>query len=155
MAKTTTYKTVAGLYKALSRLPKEASVQLRLASLEIATKVASEAASRAKSQGGLAKLVAPTIRARRDRTPEVRMGSARRLPTEGNGWKRSRKGPGQTVGDIIWGAEFGAAAYRQFKPWRGNDSEAGYFLYPAVRAKSDMIEREYSAALLDALNSIR
>lgn len=31
------------------------------------------------------------------------------------------------------GAEFGAIRWHQFKPWRGNQDQAGYFLWPTVR----------------------
>lgn len=31
------------------------------------------------------------------------------------------------------GAEFGALQYKQFKPWKGNKDDAGYFLWPSVR----------------------
>lgn len=31
------------------------------------------------------------------------------------------------------GAEFGAIVYKQFASWHGNDDEAGYFFWPAVR----------------------
>lgn len=40
------------------------------------------------------------------------------------------------------GAEFGAYRYRQFKTWRGNGEEAGYFLWPAVRQFRDKKFRE-------------
>jgi hypothetical protein len=40
------------------------------------------------------------------------------------------------------GAEFGAIRYPWFRPWRGNDSGAGYFLFPAVReVEQDLIDR--------------
>lgn len=155
MAKTTTYKTIEGLNKALRSLPKEAADRLRGASKVIAVKVAGDAASKARSQGGVAALVAPSIRGTRDRVPKVLMGSAKRLPTAGNGWARARSGPGQTVGNIIWGAEFGGGARpatTQFLPFRGN---TGYFLWPTVREDDRMIQQEYSDALLDALKAIR
>lgn len=58
-----------------------------------------------------------------------------------------------------FGFEFGAArdqprrAYRggtaytyrglnQFRPWRGNDEGAGYFLWPAIREEAPQVERE-------------
>lgn len=39
--------------------------------------------------------------------------------------------------DFAMGAEFGGGSRprtRQFKPWRGNDDSAGYFVYPGIRA---------------------
>lgn len=35
------------------------------------------------------------------------------------------------------GAEFGAKRWPQFKEWRGNDLNAGYVLFPAIRSKQD------------------
>lgn len=151
MAKTMTFYNVAGLNKTLRKLPKTASAELRDASQAIADKVAGDARGAATAQGGVARLVAPTIRAGRDRVPLVRMGSSARLPADG----RSRKGDRQTIGDVIWGAEFGGGARKttqQFKPWRGNDTGAGYFLWPTVRGDRDFIEQAYGDAILDAID---
>lgn len=35
------------------------------------------------------------------------------------------------------GAEFGAYRYKQFKTWRGNQDDAGYFLWPSIRQFRD------------------
>lgn len=58
------------------------------------------------------------------------------------------------------GAEFGAgqnvprntqrgtvAGWNQFEPWRGNQSDAGYFLYPAIRDETDKIVDMYGDAI--------
>lgn len=148
MAKTMTFYSVAGLNQALRSLPKSASVKLRDASQVIAGKVAADATSAARSQGGAAGLVAGSIRASRDRVPVVKMGSSARLPGD-------RKGARQTVGDIIWGAEFGGGARpttRQFRPWRGSGTGAGYFLFPTVRGDRDFIEQQYGDAILAAID---
>jgi len=155
MAKFTAHTTVEGMNAALRALPREANAKLRDASVAITSVIAAEASSRARSQGGVAALVAPTIRAARDRYPLIRMGSSKVLPTEGDGWKRkSRKGGRQTVGDVMWGAEFGGGARpvtRQFRPHLG---QTGYFLWPTVRDRSDETAAAYSRALLDALEAI-
>ena len=160
-AKTTTYTSVAGLNRALRKLPKEASAELRTAAKAIAADVAKEAQERAKGQGGLAALVAPSIRAARDRVPVIKMGSAAKLPSSGNDWERGRSGKGQTIGDVIWGAEFGGGKWErtagggstlQFLPHKG---QQGYFLWPAVRANSDDMQERYSQALLDALKDTK
>jgi hypothetical protein len=101
--------------------------------------------------GGVARLVAPSVKVGRDRVPAVKMGGSTRLPPR-NG--KPRKGGRQTVGDVWAGAEFGGGARartRQFRPHRGT---VGYFLWPAVRQDSDRIQRTYSAALDDALQAI-
>lgn len=53
------------------------------------------------------------------------------------------------------GAEFGSYRYHQFQIWRGNDDDAGYFLWPAIRKFRDqeMLNlwlQETWAALSDA-----
>ena len=149
--------TVPGLQRALRALPKEVQTELKAAAERIAQKVATDAGARARGQGGLSALVAGSLRASKGRTPAIRMGGATRLPASGAGWQRSRRGPGQGVGDAMWGAEFGGgrrSTTKQFLPWRGSGSSAGYFLYPTVRADSDFIADEYSEALLAALEAI-
>jgi hypothetical protein len=65
--------------------------------------------------------------------------------------------------EVPWfgGAEFGAAqgqrrvgpsgrtfvGFNQFEPWRGNGSDAGYFLYPAIRDDTPQIIETYGDAL--------
>jgi len=65
------------------------------------------------------------------------------------------------------GAEFGAdrnqrrlgrphgtvapvTGWNQFKPWKGSDTGAGYFMWPAIRANADEIVNRYTA-LFDEL----
>lgn len=153
MAAKVTYYSVAGLNKSIRRLPKEAKVHLRDGAERIAKKVAADAQGRAKSQGGVAALVAPTIRSGRDTVPVVKMGDSTRLPTSGSDWQRSRTGRRQTIGDVIWGAEFGGGrrpTTTQFLPWRGSDTGAGYFLFPSVRADREYIRDTYTDSLADA-----
>lgn len=154
MAKTTVYNNVAGLNRTLRSIPKEANVRLRDASQEIAGEIAADAGLKAKAIGGVAALVADSIKARRDRIPKVVMGGAAKLPTEGAGWSRARTGRRQTVGDVIWGAEFGSDRFTQFSPWTGNDTGSGRFLWPTVRALSDRMMDRWSEALRDALRDV-
>lgn len=144
MARTYTFDEISGLRKALRAVPREAQGELRKASLVIADRVAGKASGRARGVGGVAKYVAPTIKARRDRVPKIVMGSTKRLP--------GRRGKGQTVGDVMWGAEFGARVHRQFQPWRGSGQGAGYFLWPTVRDESDETIERYGEALLSAVD---
>lgn len=62
------------------------------------------------------------------------------------------------------GAEFGArgrygwyskpqysgSGGRQFRPWSGNKSDAGYFLYPAIRANAPRLRKRY----IDEINKL-
>ena len=45
------------------------------------------------------------------------------------------------------GAEFGSHQYKQFPAWRGNDTGAGYFLWPSIRDHKDEITKLYGDAL--------
>jgi len=49
-----------------------------------------------------------------------------------------------TPGTVVYGgqgysmgAEFGSYRYKQFKIWRGNQEDAGYFLWPSIRRFRD------------------
>ncbi len=151
---TQVFTTIDGLNAALRKLPKDTVSRLRDASVTIAAKVASDAQGRAQQEGKLAALVGPSIRATRDKVPVVRMGGATRLPDSGAGWSHSRKGSHQTVGDVLFGSEFGGGrrpTTQQFLPWLGH---TGYFLWPSVRADDAYITTEYSAALNKALQDI-
>lgn len=151
---TQVYRNAKGLNKALRRLPKEASARIKDASADIADVIAADARGNAQALGGIAALVGPTIRVGRDRVPVVRMGGSQKLPGSGDGWEHGREGSRQTIGDVMWGAEFGALAHTQFQPWRGSDTGAGYFLWPAVRSRTEWIQDRYSEALDDALQAI-
>ena len=147
--------TVKGLNKALKSLPALAKAELRQASLDIAELVADDARQRARLEGGLGMLVAPSIVATRDSVPRVKEGSAKKLPAHSDG--RARTGARQTVGDVMWGAEFGGGrrpTTRQFRPWRGSGSDAGYILYPAVRRNAERTGELYSEALDAALQEL-
>lgn len=111
MGKTHTFLRADGFNKVLRAIPKEADREVRAASGVIAQDLASKAQTRARSYGDVASLVAPTIKAGRDRVPLVRMGGTKRLPPRDG---RTRTGPNQTVGNLIWGAEWGSRRFRQF-----------------------------------------
>ncbi len=145
MAKATVYSNVTGLRKALRQLPKHLTAELRDASQDIAREVADEARGKAEGLGGAARIVAPTIRAGRDRVPVIKMGSAKRI----------RSGTdSQKIGNLIFGAEFGGGARpmtMQFSPHKGTD---GYFLWETIRDNKQDIHDRHSAALAAALKRI-
>lgn len=54
----------------------------------------------------------------------------------------------------IFGAEFGALAYRQFPIWRGNQwtsDSVGYAVFPTIRESEDEIADEYGDRVMDAM----
>jgi hypothetical protein len=120
------------LSKALKEIGPDAQKELREASKRVAGFVADDARAAAQSLGGVAAHVAPSIK-----------------PVGGV------SGAGVAMGGASYpmagGAEFGSIKYHQFKPWRGNSSDAGYFLYPAIRQDADRIETEFTDAVDDII----
>lgn len=116
------------LNRALRGLGPDAQKELKEASRSVATFVASDARSAANALGGVAAHVAPSIK-----------------PVGGV------SGAGVAFGGARYpmagGAEFGSYRYKQFKPWRGNSSDAGYFVYPAIRRDADRIVTEFTDAV--------
>lgn len=118
---------IVELHRALKAIDPALEKELKKSNKSIAQFVAADAKSAATALGGVAAHVAPSIKA-----------------NAGSGWAGiSLGGPGF---EMAGGAEFGAYQYRQFQPWRGNSSDAGYFMYPAIRQDADRIETEYKAA---------
>lgn len=129
----------------MRQLPKDAQAELRA---EVQRVTEGHAAAIRRSMGRWpdrrVALSAASVRAGKDRLPVVRVGSAKRLPIEGN-----PRGL-----DVFYGAEFGAeqAGYNgwRFPPrtpklGRGN---AGYTVYPALRERQPQIARDWEAAVL-------
>lgn len=116
------------LNRALRAIGPEAQKELGQASREVADLVARDARSAAYSLGGVAAHVAPSIK-----------------PTGGV------SGAGVAFGGAAYpmagGAEFGSIRYKQFKPWRGSDSSAGYFVYPAIRRDAEQIVETFGDAI--------
>lgn len=135
--------TVPGLQAELKRLPKHLSGELRDASMDISVDVARGAEGRRDSR--VARLV--PVRPRRDRVPKVVMGGSAKLPPRASG---ARRGNHQTVGDVMWGANFGSRRYTQFPEVERPD----HFLYRTVDVMSDDIMDRYGEALGNTLAKI-
>jgi hypothetical protein len=127
--------TVEGAQRALRQLPKHLQKEMRKASQDIAQDIATAASGMARSQGGVASHVAPSIKAKRDRYPVIVLGGGR-------------------LGGPAYGAEFGGGARprtRQFEPHRGT---RGYFMFPTVRDRSDEAMGAWLKALQKSLDAI-
>lgn len=116
------------LSRALKAIGPEAQHELRDAAKTVATFVANDARARAMGLGSTAAHVAPSI-----------------SPT--GGVSGAGVGFGGAAYPMAGGAEFGSYRYRQFKPWRGNGPDAGYFIYPTIRADADRIFDEFDGAV--------
>ena len=137
---------IGGLRRALRSLPKETADELKGAAQEVAQDVANVAKPKAASIGRGFELLGPTIKAERSGIPSVKIGGKRRIP--------GRTGDRQTIGDLLFGTEFGGRTSprtMQFLPHLG---QTGYALWPAVRERSDESMERYSAALLAALEKV-
>lgn len=120
--------------RAFRQLPKDASQELRARSQRLSELLAEKAQQAASvDRSPQAKLVVPTVKARRDRVPVIAAGGARRV------------GRGNTpVWQVLFGAEFGADKWPQFgKPHQGR---RGSFLFPVAEQNRELVEREWSEA---------
>lgn len=116
------------LNRALNRAESAVPGALRDTNKKVAENVTGKARGNALGLGGVAAHVAPSLRA---------VAGAKSAGVAGGGASYPMFG----------GAEFGSIRYKQFKPWRGSGPDAGYFLYPAIRAEAPNIEVEYGKAL--------
>lgn len=100
---------------------------------EVARDIAAKAQAKAVGLGGVHKHVAPGIMAF---GPSI----------------------GLDVGaqPAILGAEFGGGARprtRQFPPWRGTGSRAGYMVYPTIRDEQQAIDKAYEGMIDDSIGN--
>lgn len=127
--------------KAFKDLPKEANDSLRKRSQELAQSLATRVQSAARSDSPQSALIAPTVKARRDRVPVIAAGGNKKV---GRNKKPAHK--------VMFGSEFGSNRLRQFRPHRGS---ASYWFFKTVeenqteiadawRKVADDIEREFS-----------
>lgn len=123
---------LAELNKALKALGPDVQKELKAANFEVGSMVADDARSIAQGLGGVAAKTAPSIKA-----TKTAAGAAVSF--------------GGSAYPFAAGAEFGAYQYKQFQPWRGNGSDAGYFVYPAIRQDADQIESTYVERIDDIM----
>lgn len=119
------------LNRALKKLGPDFQRELKATNLDVASLVADDARGIAAGLGGVAAHVAPSITAKGYTTAAAVSLGGSAHPAAG-------------------GAEFGSNRYKQFKPWRGNGPDAGYFVYPSIRQNADRVRNEYEDAA-DAL----
>ena len=124
---------------AFRRLPKEASDALRNRSLEIAEALAGKVAAAARTDSGQSALMAPTVKAVRDRIPAITAGGAKKVG-------RNRK----PAYKILFGSEFGAMSLPQFRPHLGQGS---YWMFRTVAANESEISRTWLKAADDVVRA--
>ena len=121
----------------MKNAPKELQSELRSRAQDIAEPIASDARSRAST--AQQRLVAPTIRAPKDRIPVLKAGGGKVLAS---GTPRRRRPRG---GDVYFGADFGSSTLPQF-PGR---KKRGTMVFPAIKGKRKHIADQYLEAVED------
>lgn len=144
---------VAGLSELqaqLRRIDKDLPKELSAANKEAAEIVAAEARGRATSLGGVAAKVAPSIKAlSQQRSASVALGGPKYPMAQGAEFgaaQNSQRGPFHSSNR----GAYDQVGWRQFDEWTGSGSDAGYFLYPSIRARIGDVIDAY-ADRLDAL----
>ncbi len=121
---------------ALNQLPKDATVELKAAALELSRHIADEARQAGVNEGRQAALVATTVRATKDRLPVVVAGGSKKLG-------RNR----QPAYKLLFGSEFGASVLPQYKPHLGRDS---YWFFKTIETNTVEIQKRW----LDAADEV-
>jgi hypothetical protein len=111
-------------------LPKEASAELRSASLRISEVEANKIRAAASASSGQSALVASGVKARKDRLPSIVVGGATRVG-------RNKK----PLNKIMYGANFGASYLKQFRPHRGAGDEDYWFFSTAEKDVDRMVDQ--------------
>lgn len=138
--------------KAFNDMPKDASNELRDASLKLAQLLAAKAKVDATLHGGpQGKLLAPTVKARRDRVPVVEAGGTTKVG-------RNKVPAYGVLFGSVFGMDqrsgwYGSARYRhgigeQYRPHQG--AGASYWFFPVIEQSAP----EISAAWNKAANEI-
>lgn len=113
----------------MKALGPEAAAAMKRENVLVAQSVRTRAIAKADELGSVAAKAAPSIRVSQTvNYASVRLGG--------------RDAP------YALGAEFGSIRFKQFKPYRGNGRDAGYFLYPTIREMEPEILVMYSEAFV-------
>lgn len=114
---------------AFSRLPKVANTSLRERTLALSKTMADHAKAAAQADSGQSALMAPTVKARKDRLPSVQAGGMRRVG-------RNRV----PAYKVLFGSEFGATYLEQYRPHVGQGS---YWFFDEFDQRAGEIERTW------------
>lgn len=124
------------LLRTFRTYPKELSTELRKRSQAIAEPIAAEA--RGRAQTPQQKLVAPSIRAVRDRIPVVKVGGGSSLKSS----TPRRRQP--KAGQVYFGADFGSGL-----PQFPGKTKGGRMIFKAVKGQRNNIAEQYLDAVAD------
>lgn len=127
--------------RAFRELPNDASAEIRDEAGAIATDMVGWVASGARAESRTAARVAGTAKVLRDRVPAMSIGGASKVGT-GTGRQKGR------AYQLLFGANFGARTYPQFRRWAGKGND--YFVFRQIEAH----EREIESRYLDAADRV-
>ena len=122
---------VRGALRALRGLPKDASKELRKASVEIVNREVPRIQAAAGGHGKQARAAARSARARSDRVPAIAVGGRKRVTSSKNGY----------AGSIFFGSDAGSVEYKQFP--RPSKS---YWFWDTLADDSKEMMREWGRA---------
>lgn len=139
--------------KVMNRMGKEANTELKREVIKISEITAMSL--RFSASSARQKIIANTIRAGYDRMPTIRIGGSKKIS------RNAKYGKGGTVGDALFGVEFGAK-----QPFLKNGGRAfptrsamygskggmkGYWIFPTLRNMQPEIRRRWYQAVDDLL----
>lgn len=116
--------------------PKELQAELRKRAQDIAEPVAADARSRART--AQQRMVAPTIRAPRDRIPVIKAGGGKVLASQTPRRRRPRGG------DVYFGADLGSSL-----PQFPAKTKGGTMVFKAIKGQRKHIADQYLEAVED------
>jgi hypothetical protein len=119
--------------KAIRQLSPDAKKHLRAAALELSQFLAGQVRAAATADSAQSALLAPTVRAVKGVVPGVEIGGSAAVGRHGT-----------PAYDILFGAEFGASQFPQFRPHRGRE---GYFIFPTIEQNDQEIGQAWLAAV--------
>lgn len=123
--------------RAFRQLPRDANNELRTRTMALAETVADRVRAASRADSPQSALLAPTVKARRDRVPVIQVGGATRVG-------RNRK----PAYKVLFGSEFGATYLRQFRPHVGSGS---YWFFKTVDSQKVEIDRTWNEIADDVI----
>lgn len=119
--------------RAFRDLPKDASAELRDEAGKIAQDMVEWIQAAARSDSPQSAALADTVKIARDRVPAVTVGGASKIT--------SSRAPAYA---ILFGANFGARTFRQFRAWAGKGQD--YFIFSNIDQHAKEIEERWLSA---------
>lgn len=150
-------RDLRGLYQAFKSLDKDTNAALKVEVQGLTDYVARQIKMAAADAPNprQASLVATTVRANKDRVPNITIGGSRKFKASRRGTERN---PLPSVGQVLFGSEFGATGSgagsfkqggRKFPYWSGRygHGSRGWWIFPTLRQLQPKITHDYHAII--------